>query len=237
MDATIGAYNGSSSMKKIFIVEDESDIANLVARNLRKEQFEVSVFHDGESFLRSLDDELPDLAILDLMLPGIDGLDVCKEMRTDERTRSVPIIILTAKGTELDIVLGLELGADDYITKPFSIRELIARVKAVLRRVEPSQQEGPLVFDGLSVDMESFKARVDGSPVDLTYAEFRTLSLLASKPGRVFTRSQIINAIWDNYRVVTYKTVDVHIAHIRKKLGKYGDSIKTVRGVGYKFEA
>lgn len=223
-------------MKRICIVEDEPDIANLVARTLRKEQFAVSVYHDGESFLRSLDDELPDLVVLDLMLPGIDGLDVCREMRSDERTRSVPIIILTAKGTELDIVLGLELGADDYVTKPFSIRELIARVKAVLRRIEPSQQENLLVFDGLSVNLESFEARVDGSPVDLTYAEFRTLGLLASKPGRVFTRGQIINAIWDDYRVVTSKTVDVHIAHIRKKLGRYGDFIKTIRGVGYKFE-
>ncbi len=223
-------------MKRVCIVEDEPDIANLVARNLRKEQFEVSVFHDGESFLRMVDEKLPDLVVLDLMLPGIDGLDVCREMRSNERTRSVPIIILTAKGTELDIVLGLELGADDYVVKPFSIRELIARVKAVMRRAEPSQEENLLVFDGLSVDLESFKAGVDGSPVDLTYAEFRTLGLLASKPGRVFTRSQIINAIWDDYRVVTSKTVDVHIAHIRKKLGKYGDFIKTVRGVGYRFE-
>jgi DNA-binding response OmpR family regulator len=224
-------------MKGIWIVEDESDIANLIAHNLRKERFDVSLFYDGESFLRSLERELPELVILDLMLPGIDGLDICRIMRADERTRSIPIIILTAKGTELDVVLGLELGADDYVVKPFSVRELIARAKAVLRRVERPQEQKLLAFEGLSVDLESFEVRVDDAPVNLTYAEFKTLETLASKAGRVFTRRQIIERMWDDYRVVTSKTVDVHVAHIRKKLGKYGGFVKTVRGVGYKFEA
>lgn len=223
-------------MKKVWVVEDESDIANLISYNLRKERFDVSVFYYGEGFLESLGRELPELVILDLMLPGIDGLDICRIMRSDERTQSVPIIILTAKGTELDVVLGLELGADDYVVKPFSVRELIARVKAVLRRAERPQEDKILGFEGLSVDLGSFEVKVDDTPVELTYAEFRTLGLLISKPGRVFTRRQIIEGIWDDYRVVTYKTVDVHVAHLRKKLGKYGHFIKTVRGVGYKFE-
>jgi len=226
-------------MKKVWIVEDESDIADLVAHNLRKERSDVGVFYDGESFLQALEREVPNLVILDLMLPGIDGLDICRIMRSDERTRSIPIIILTAKGTELDVVLGLELGADDYVVKPFSVRELAARVKAVLRRAErpvETRRAMSLAFDGLSVDLESFEVRVDNTPVELTYAEFKTLGLLISRPGRVFTRRQIIEGIWDDYRVVISKTVDVHVAHLRKKLGKYGHFIKTVRGVGYKFE-
>lgn len=224
-------------MRKIWIVEDEPDIADLVAHNLRKERYNVGVFHDGESFLESLEDELPDLVILDLMLPGIDGLEVCRMMRSDERTRGTPIIILTAKAEELDVVLGLELGADDYVVKPFSVRELIARIKAVLRRMERPQDEELIRFEGLSVNLKSFEVKVDDNPVELTYAEFKALSYLISKPGRVFTRQQIIDGIWDDeYRVVTLKTVDVHVAHLREKLGKYGRFIKTVRGVGYKFE-
>ena len=225
-------------MRKICIVEDEPDIAELVAHNFRKEQYNVDVFYDGESFLESLEDELPDLVILDLMLPGIDGLEVCRIMRSNEKTRGTPIIILTAKAEELDVVLGLELGADDYVVKPFSVRELIARVKAVLRRMEHPQGEDELIqFEGLSVNLKSFEVKVDDNPVELTYAEFKALRHLISKHGRVFTRQQIIDGIWDDeYRIVTLKTVDVHVAHLREKLGKYGKFIKTVRGVGYKFE-
>lgn len=223
-------------MKKVAVVEDESDIANLVARNLRKEKFEVSVFYDGESFLRSMEDELPELIILDLMLPGIDGLDICRIIRSDKKNLSIPIIMLTAKGSELDIVLGLELGADDYIVKPFSVRELVARVKAVLRRSERPHEGNLVIYDCLSLDPESFQVKVDNEFVDLTFSEFKTLQMLISKPQRVFTRRQIIDGIWDDYRIVSSKTVDVHITHLRRKLGKYGDFIKTVRGVGYKFE-
>ena len=224
-------------VRKIWIVEDEPDIANLVAHPVRKDQFEVNIFHDGESFLDSVRGEVPDLVILDLMLPGISGLDICKELRGNERTRTVPIIMLTARDTEADIVLGLELGADDYVVKPFSVREFMARIKAVLRRSEEQYGEDRLItVDGLSVDLESFEVKVDGTTLDLTYAEFRILTLLISRPYRVFTRQQIIDGIWDDYRVVTSKTVDVHVAHLRKKLGKYGNCVKTVRGVGYKFE-
>lgn len=223
-------------MKKIWIVDDEPDIADLVAHHARKERFDVSVFYDGEDFLRALSEGFPDLAVLDLMLPGIDGLDICRTMRGHERTRSVPIIMLTARDTELDIVLGLELGADDYIVKPFSVRELMARIKTVLRRAEQPQEGNLITVNGLSVDVGSFDAKVDGVTVDLTYAEFKALNLLISRRGRVFTRQQIIEGVWDDYRVVTPKTVDVHIAHLRKKLGKYGNFVKTVRGIGYKFE-
>lgn len=223
-------------MKNIWIVEDEPDIAELVAHNLRKEQFKVKIFHDGESFLSSLGDNLPDLLILDLILPGIDGLEICKMVRSYEETASMPIIMLTAKGEESDVVLGLELGADDYIVKPFSVRELVARVKTVLRRVESPQENEVITVEGLSVDLDGFEAKVDNQPVDLTYAEFKMLSLLISKPGRVFTRQQIIDGIWEEGKVVTLKTVDVHVANLRKKIGRYGDFIKSVRGVGYKFE-
>ena len=223
-------------MKNIWIVEDEPDIADLVAHHVRKERFDASVFHDGEDFLKALDRELPDLVILDLMLPGVDGLDICRIMRSHGRTVSVPVIILTAKDTELDIVLGLELGADDYMVKPFSVRELMARIKAVLRRLEQPQEDKAISIEDLYVDLENFDVRVDGAIVELTYAEFRILGLLISKRGRVFTRQQIIERIWDDHRVVTSKTVDVHIVRLRKKLGKYGHFVKTVRGVGYKFE-
>lgn len=223
-------------MKNVWIVEDEPDIAELVAHNLRKEQFKVKIFHDGESFLSSLGDNLPDLLILDLILPGIDGLEICKMVRSYEETASMPIIMLTAKGEESDVVLGLELGADDYIVKPFSVRELVARVKTVLRRVESPQENEVITVEGLSVDLDGFETKVDNQPVDLTYAEFKMLSLLISKPGRVFTRQQIIDGIWEEGKVVTLKTVDVHVANLRKKIGRYGDFIKSVRGVGYKFE-
>lgn len=226
--------------KKIWIVEDEPDIANLVAHHLRRERFQVEIFHNGESFLESVRGQAPDLVILDLMLPEINGLDICKILRGDERTRTVPIIMLTARDTETDVVLGLELGADDYVVKPFSVRELMARIKAVLRRTERPEDtrvDKLINVDGLSVDLESCDVKVDGVSVELTYAEFRTLSLLISRQGRVFTRQQIIAGIWDDYRVVTSKTVDVHVTHLRKKLGRYGSYVKTVRGVGYKFEA
>ncbi|HID57087.1 TPA: response regulator transcription factor [Candidatus Poribacteria bacterium] len=223
-------------MKRIWVVEDEPDIAELLAHNLRRERFIVRTFHDGEEFLTALEGGTPDLVILDLMLPGIDGLEICKMMREDERRRSIPIIILTAKGGETDVVLGLELGADDYVVKPFSIRELIARVKAVLRRVESPSRSVPFKVEGLQVDPEGFSASVDGTPLDLTFAEFRLLSLLISKPGRVFTRRQIIDWIWEGEKVVLPKAVDVHVSNLRRKLGRYGGLIKSVRGVGYKFE-
>lgn len=223
-------------MKNIWIVEDEPDIANLVAHNLRREQYNVSVFFDGESYLEALGKQLPDLVVLDLLLPGISGLDICRMMRSNERSNHVPVVILTAKSAEPDIVLGLELGADDYVTKPFSVRELTARISTVLRRTGDSQDGKLIRIEGLSVNLESFDVRVDNAPVKLTYSEFRILSILVSRPRRVFTRQEIIEMMWDEYRIVTSKTVDVHIGKLRKKLGKYGCLIKTVRRAGYKLE-
>ena len=232
----IDARKESILLRKVWIVEDEPDIANLVALNVRKEQLEANVFHDGESFLEAVENGIPDLVILDLMLPGVSGLEICRQLRGNERTEAVPIIMLTAKDTETDIVLGLELGADDYVVKPFSVSELMARIKAVLRRAEKPDEDKVIATHGLSVDLESFEVKIDGKTLDLTYAEFRILSLLISRPERVFTRQQIIDGMWDDYRIVTSKTVDVHVAHLRKKIGKYGKHVKTVRGVGYKFE-
>jgi two-component system alkaline phosphatase synthesis response regulator PhoP len=223
-------------MKDVWVVEDEPDIADLVAHHLRKEPSKVSVFYDGESYLEALKKHLPDLVVLDLMLPGINGLDICRIMRSDERTKPVPVVMLTAKSSELDIVLGLELGADDYVVKPFSVKELMARIKNVLRRSEHSQTSMQINVEGLFVDPESFDVRVDNTPVKLTYSEFRILRILLSRPQRVFTRQEIIEMMWDEYRIVTPKTVDVHIGRLRRKLGKYGHFIKTVRRVGYKFE-
>ena len=221
-------------MRDVWIVEDEPDIANLVAHHLRREHSKVSVFYDGESYLEALKDQLPDLVVLDLMLPGINGLDICKMMRSEEKFSQIPVVMLTAKSSELDVILGLELGADDYVTKPFSVRELIARIGTVLRRTEHSQNLAGT--EGLSVDLESFDVRVDNVPVDLTYSEFKILSILYSKPKRVFTRQEIIEMMWDEYRIVTLKTVDVHIGRLRKKLGNYGHFIKTVRRAGYKLD-
>jgi DNA-binding response OmpR family regulator len=223
-------------MRDVWIVEDEPDIANLVAHHLRREHSKVSVFYDGESYLEALKDQLPDLVVLDLMLPGINGLDICKIMRSDSKTKAVPVVILTAKSAEVDVVLGLELGADDYVVKPFSVKELMARIDTVLRRTENSQTGNQINVEGLSVDLESFDVRVDNTPVELTYSEFNILKILLSKPRRVFARREIIEMMWDEYRIVTPKTVDVHIGRLRKKLGKYGRFIKTVRRAGYKFE-
>jgi DNA-binding response OmpR family regulator len=223
-------------MRDVWVVEDEPDIADLLAHHLRKEQSRVSVFYDGESYLEALKEQLPDLVVLDLMLPGINGLDICRIMRSDERTKPVPVVMLTAKSAELDVVLGLELGADDYVIKPFSVKELLARINTVLRRAERSQTGNQISVDGLSVDLESFDVRVDNISAKLTYSEFRILKILVSRPRRVFTRQEIIEMMWDEYRIVTSKTVDVHIGRLRKKLGKYGRFIKTVRRAGYKFE-
>jgi DNA-binding response OmpR family regulator len=171
------AYIKEVLMGKIWIVEDEPDIANLVAHHVRRDQFHVEIFHDGESFLAAVAGrEIPDLVILDLMLPGISGLDICRTLRKEERTRNVPIIMLTARDTETDIVRGLELGADDYVVKPFSVGELMARIKAVLRRTEQSKDAGTdnmISIEDLSMDLDSFEAKIDNTPVELTYAEFR----------------------------------------------------------------
>lgn len=223
--------------RSIAVVDDEEDIVDLITHHLEKEKFKVEPFYDGESILEYVKKNKPDLIILDLMLPGIDGLEVCKFLKKDEQTSSIPIIMLTAKSTEADKIVGLELGADDYITKPFSPRELVARVKTVLRRLESKQQQAKVIdVDDLIVDLSKYLVTINQKKINLTTTEFKLLSVLISRPGWVFARQQLLDAIWEYDRVVLDRTIDVHIRNLRKKLGRYGKYIKSMRGVGYKFE-
>ncbi len=223
--------------KLIAVVDDEEDIVDLITHNLEKDKFKVEPFFDGESILEYTKKNKPDLIILDLMLPGMDGLEVCKFLKKDEKTCDIPIIMLTAKGSETDKVVGLELGADDYIVKPFSPRELVARVKAVLRRIEIKKQSAKIIkIDKMTIDLSKYEALIANRKINLTTTEFKLLSILATRPGWVFTRDQLLNELWDYDKVVIDRTIDVHILSLRKKLGKYGEYIKSVRGIGYKFE-
>ncbi len=221
----------------IAIVDDEPDILELVSLHLNKSGFTARGFADARSFTSFLEENTPDLIILDLMLPETDGLDICKDLKKKDSSSSIPIIMLTAKGEETDKILGLELGADDYVTKPFSPKELVARVKAVLRR--QSRREGPKRIElpgKVVIDLEKYEVTAAGKTVNLTTTEFRILQLLASKRGRVFTRDNILDYLWGEEKAVIDRTVDVHIRHVREKLGKAARFIKNIRGVGYKLE-
>jgi DNA-binding response OmpR family regulator len=221
----------------IAVVDDEPDIVDLVSINLRKVGFEVKGFADGLAFLKFLERRLPGLVILDLMLPDMDGFEVCRHMKGDARTAAIPIVMLTAKGDETDRVVGLELGADDYITKPFSVRELTARVKAVLRRGLEKGQVGEIsIARDLIIDPAKYVVMVSGKRIDLTSSEFKILAFLASKPGRVFSRDQILDHLWGSEKAVVDRTVDVHIRNLRAKLGRAARHIRSVRGVGYGVE-
>jgi two-component system phosphate regulon response regulator PhoB/two-component system alkaline phosphatase synthesis response regulator PhoP len=223
--------------KIIAIVDDEEDIVDLVAHHLQKENFQVEEFNDGESILSYLKAGRPDLIILDLMLPGIDGLEVCKIVKRDELTASIPVIMLTAKGTETDKVVGLELGADDYIVKPFSPRELVARIKTILRRTEVKKEESKIIkINGLSIDLSKYEVKVDSKKIDLTTTEFKLLSILATRPDWVFSRQQLLDELWSSDKVVLDRTIDVHLVNLRKKIGEFSKFIKSIRGVGYKLE-
>lgn len=223
----------------IAILDDEEDILELVRTYLTRAGFMVEDFADPEKFLRYLDRHRPDLILLDLMLPGTDGLEICRYLKRNPDKATIPIIMLTARSQEADRVTGLELGADDYITKPFSLRELEARIKAVLRRQEISAQtSAKKTFAGgmLIIDAEKHEVQVSGRPVELSLSEFKILELLTSRPGRVFSRDQILDYLWGQEKIVIPRTVDVHIRHLRKKLGKFSRLIQSVRGIGYKFE-
>ena len=220
----------------VLVIDDEKDLIELVRYNLDKEGFQVISALDGEAGLALATTELPDAVVVDLMLPGIDGLEVCRRLRTGERTAKIPVIMLTAKASESDRVVGLELGADDYVTKPFSPRELAARLKAVLRRTAPQQAPPDLLRSGgLTIDLARHEVACDGEPVTLTATEFRLLQFLAGRPGRVYSRAEIIDGVLGREVAVLDRTVDVHIMSLRCKLGKCGDWIETVRGFGYKF--
>ena len=223
---------------RILVVDDEPDILALVHYNLSKAQYDVVGVASGEEALAQVRTTPPSLIVLDLMLPGVDGLEVCKALKRDTRTAAIPIVILTARGEEADIVAGLELGADDYLTKPFSPRILLARIRAVLRRhhTEPVAEDAVITHHGLVLHPGRHEVLVEGQPVPLTLTEFRVLHLLARHPGWVFTRNQIIAATQGVDVSVTERAVDVHIVSLRRKLGTIGEAIETIRGVGYRLQ-
>ncbi len=224
--------------EQILIIDDEEDILELVKYNLSKDGFSILTAATGEEGLKIARLEHPDLIILDLMLPGIDGLDVCKLLKNDMETRGIPIVMLTAKGDEADIVAGLELGADDFIVKPFSPKVLSARVKSVLRRnrANDTAEDSIVRIDNLVIDPGKHQITLDGELLDLTFTEFKILHLLARQRGYVFTRYQIVDSVHGEDYPVTDRSVDVQIVGLRRKLGNFGDMIETVRGVGYRIK-
>jgi two-component system phosphate regulon response regulator PhoB len=226
---------------KILVIDDEKDILDLVEYNLKQNGYKVSCIATGEEALESAITMKPDLILLDLMLPGVDGFDVCKELKSQPDTKDIPVIMLTAKSEDIDVVTGLELGADDYITKPFSPRVLIARVRAILRKKKKSSDtekaaEKIIHVQDIVIDTRKHLVQVDNKPIDLTFSEFRLLQILAERPGWVFSRYQIVDALRGDDYPVTERSVDVQVVGLRKKLGSAGKYIQTVRGVGYRFK-
>ena len=223
----------------VAVVDDEPDILELIGLHLGRAGFVVKPFAAGRSLMQYLEKHVPDLLVLDLMLPDADGLEICKSLKKEPRTSAMPILMLTAKGEKSDIVLGLEFGADDYLVKPFSLPELVARVKAVLRRsVPPPGAASGIVRVGaaLAIDPGRHSVTVAGRPVDLTATEFSILLILSRNPGWVFSREKILDALWGDEKAVIDRTIDVHIKHLREKLGPAGSQIRNIRGVGYKIE-
>ena len=222
---------------RILIIEDERSLTEVLSYNLQRARYETVICRDGQDGLLKAQTLLPDLIILDLMLPGIDGLDVCREVRASATTASIPVIILTAKAEETDQVVGFAVGADDYVTKPFSVKVLLQRVKALLRRASSPEASGDLVeLGGIRVDKISHQVSVQGDTISLTPTEFRLLDVLIRQPGRAFTRYDLMSAAM-NDAIVLERTIDVHVKSIRRKLGREGDRIETVRGIGYRFQS
>ena len=221
----------------IYIVEDEPDIAQLIGINLEKSGFDSKIFTEGKYLLRNLEKEKPDLIILDLMLPDMDGVEICKTIRLDPKNKNIPILIASAKDSEIDKILGLELGADDYLTKPFSPQEMIARIKAILRRSDRNENSSSIIIGNiLQIETDKHEVTVEGEKIELTPAEFKLLLILAEKPGWVFSRDRILDYIWGYEKAVIDRTIDVHVKHLREKLKGAGDFIRNVRGIGYKIE-
>ena len=221
---------------KILVVDDEPDALELIKVNLINAGFTVVTADDGEAAIKKAKATLPALILLDLMLPEVDGLEVCKILRRDETTKDIPIIMLTAKASELDRVLGLELGADDYVTKPFSPRELVLRVKALLRRLQsPAAVDEQIRVGTLLVDVPRHAVYVQNKPVELTATEFKLLTMLLTKRGRVLSREQLLRDVWDYDTAIDSRTVDTHMRRLREKLGPGAKYLDTVRGVGYRF--
>lgn len=227
-------------MKKnrILIVDDEPDILRVVKDVLESEHYDVQVARNALETFRRLKDFVPDCIVLDLKLPGIDGLEICRTLKSDDKYRLIPILILSTKSEETDKILGLELGADDYVTKPFSSGELVARIKAILRRRNIAQEDSPSMISSgdLEMDMTEHAVRIKGKPVDLSPKEFELLYMLMKKKGTALNRRFLIESIWGYEYFGTTRTVDVHVNGLREKLGKHGSKIKTIEGTGYKFE-
>ena len=225
------------SRQSVLVVEDEEDIMEVIRFNLEKEGYEVNHALSGEKALQLIEKKLPTLVLLDLMLPGINGLDLCRILKQNDRTKGIPVIMLTAKSEDADIVAGLEMGAEDYITKPFSPRVLLARVRTVLRRRETGVKDDSSVIqvEGMQIHPGRHEVTMGENVVDLTPSEFRILHYLARRPGWVYSRAQIIDAIRGHGYVVTDRAIDVQVVGLRKKLGDYGKFIETVRGIGYRF--
>ncbi len=224
-------------MPKILIIEDEADIVETLEYNLKKEGFKVSKAFDGRAGLKLAKEKLPDLILLDLMLPEIDGSEVCKSLKRDPKTAAIPIIMLTAKSSEVDKVVGLEIGADDYITKPFSMRELVARIKTILKRYSPAETKKSLLkFPDLEIDIDKHEVKVDNDLALLTAKEFALLQYLAENKGKAVSRTKLLDTVWGIEVAIETRTVDVHVKRLREKLGKKGGKyISTLRGIGYKF--
>ena len=221
---------------KIVVIEDEVDILEVINYNLSKEGFDVCSALDGEEGLALIKKEVPNLVLLDLMLPGLDGIEICRKLKTDYSTRSIPIIMVTAKGEESDIVLGLGMGADDYMVKPFRPRELIARIRSVLRRGDFIEEgEGLVSIDKLVIDINRHEVKLEGKKIILTAMEFKLLHFLASHPGQVFTRENLLNHVSSDDTFIIDRNIDVHIRSIRKKLNKHRELIETIHRVGYRF--
>lgn len=220
---------------KVLVVEDEEPLSLLLQYNLKAEGFEVNVAQDGEEAQLAVDEDAPDLIVLDWMLPGISGLELCRRLRSAQITRNIPILLLTARGEEGDRIRGLETGADDYVTKPFSVPELIARVKAILRRASPERIANELEVSDIILDRDAHRVTRNGRDVRLGPTEFRLLEFLMQSPGRVFSRGQLLDSVWGRDIYVDERTVDVHVGRLRKAInrGREKDPIRTVRGAGY----
>ena len=220
----------------IWCVEDDPSIREIEVYALNSTGLEARGFADGGEFREALEQELPELVLLDVMLPGEDGVTILKQLRSDERYRNIPVIMATARGTEFDKVQSLDLGADDYITKPFGMMEMVSRVKAVLRRSQPKQAAALLKLKGLTLDENQHTVTLDGQRLALTYKEYELLRLFLSHPGMAFSREQLLQTVWNTDYAVETRTVDMHIRTLRQKLGEYGGYIETIRGVGYRLE-
>ena len=224
---------------RILVVEDEEALATLLEYNLKREDFDVAIASDGEEALMKIDEALPDIVILDWMLPKVSGIEVCRRLRSKPETKNLPVIMLTARSEEADRIRGLETGADDYLTKPFSMNELIARVRAVLRRIRPALVQDEIRHGDILIDRTAHRVWREDHEIHLGPTEFRLLDHLIQHPGRVFSREQLLNAVWGSDVFVEVRTVDVHIGRLRKALNKFdqGDPIRTVRSAGYALEA